>query len=153
MYCLLTMLLQFSMKLLCVSTRKSVSAVVHAPAPVVVGMRYSRGVSRVSEGRRCFSYTLRRAVLCACVIRGEGEGEVVWKGRNESEGVARNLPWSLSLSPTSSQAFCRLSTISWYSLQMLSECNKMTDYKFGRSTSSTYVLQRAFNTWLVDTSP
>ena len=68
--CLLTMLLQFSMKLLCVSTRKSVRAVVHAPAPVVVGMRYSRGVSRAREERRCFSSTLRRAVLCACVSKG-----------------------------------------------------------------------------------
>ena len=54
----------FSMKLLCVSTRKSVRAVVHAPAPTVVGMRYSREVSRVNEGSRCLSSTLRRAVLC-----------------------------------------------------------------------------------------
>ena len=55
---------QVSMKLLCVSTRKSVRAVVHAPAPTVVGMRYSREVSRVIEGSRCLSSTLRRAVLC-----------------------------------------------------------------------------------------
>ena len=52
------------MKLLCVSTRKSVRAVVHAPAPTVVGMRYSREVSRVNVGSRCLSSTLRRAVLC-----------------------------------------------------------------------------------------
>ena len=43
----------------------------HAPAPTVVGMRYSRGVSGVKEGSRCFSSTLRRAVLCTCVIGGE----------------------------------------------------------------------------------
>ena len=52
-------------------------------------------------------------VMCMCE---QGEAEVLGKGRNESEGVARNLPWSLSLSPTSSQAFCRLFTIPWYSL-------------------------------------
>ena len=61
-FCSMTMDRQVSMKLLCVSTRKSVRAVVHAPAPIVVGMRYSRGVSRVKEGSRCFSSTLRRAV-------------------------------------------------------------------------------------------
>ena len=49
----------------------------HAPAPVVVGMRYSRGVSSVREGSRCFSSTLRRAVLGACVSRGEREDEGV----------------------------------------------------------------------------
>ena len=69
LFCLLTMPLHFSIKLLCVSTRKSVRAVVHAPAPVVVGMRYSRGVSRVREGSRCFSSTLRRASMCACVSK------------------------------------------------------------------------------------
>ena len=83
LYCLLTMPLHFSMKLLCVSTRKSVRAVVHAPAPVVVGMRYSRGVSRVREGSRCFSSTLRRAALCACTSRGEGKGEGASKRRIE----------------------------------------------------------------------
>ena len=62
-FCLMTMDRQVSMKLLCVSTRKLVRAVVHAPAPTVVGMRYSRGVSRVKVGSRCFSSTLRRAVL------------------------------------------------------------------------------------------
>ena len=70
------------MKLLCVSTRKSVRAVVHAPAPVVVGMRYSKEVSSVKEGSRCFSSTLRRAVLYANVNRGEGEGEGLLKGRS-----------------------------------------------------------------------
>ena len=70
------------MKLLCVSTRKSVRAVVHAPAPVVVGIRYSREVSRVREGSRCFSSTLRRAVLYACVSRGEGGSEGMWKGKS-----------------------------------------------------------------------
>ena len=63
-FCSRTMPRQVSMKLLCVSTRKSVRAVVHAPAPTVVGMRYSREVSRVIEGSRCLSSTLRRAVLC-----------------------------------------------------------------------------------------
>ena len=145
------------MKLLCVSTRKSVRAVVHAPAPTVVGMRYSREVLRVKEGSRCFSSTLRRAVLCEggrgeggregmsverreggrgdeCGEKGGREG-MRWKegreggregergegGREEGgmnvkrRGVSvwvQYLPWSLSLSPTSSQAFCRLSTIS-----------------------------------------
>ena len=69
-FCSRTMPRQVSMKLLCVSTRKSVRAVVHAPAPTVVGMRYSREVSRVIEGSRCLSSTLRRAVLCD----GEREG-------------------------------------------------------------------------------
>jgi len=62
---------------------------VHAPAPVVVGMRYSREVSRVREGSRCFSSTLRRAVLCTFVSRGEGEweGEEVWKEGVNGENV------------------------------------------------------------------
>ena len=62
------------MKLLCVSTRKSVRAVVHAPAPTVVGMRYSREVSRVIEGSWCLSSTLRRAVLCEEGREGGREG-------------------------------------------------------------------------------
>ena len=69
------------MKLLCVRTRKSVSAVVHAPAPTVVGMRCSSGVSRVKEGSRYFSSTLRRAMLYVCVRGGEGEYVCVEGGR------------------------------------------------------------------------
>ena len=39
------------------------------------------------------------------------------------------LPWSLSLSPTSFQAFLRLSIISLYSLRIFSACNEVKDYK------------------------
>ena len=73
-FCLMTMARQVSMKLLCVSTRKSVRAVVHAPAPIVVGMRYSREVSRVKVGSRCFSSTLRRAVREGGRMSVEGRG-------------------------------------------------------------------------------
>ena len=62
---------------------------------------------------------------------GEGGEEGMREGGRREEGgmnVKRRgvsvwvqyLPWSLSLSPTSSQAFCRLSTISWYSLRTFS---------------------------------
>ena len=80
-FCSRTMPRQVSMKLLCVSTRKSVRAVVHAPAPTVVGMRYSREVSRVIEGSRCLSSTLRRAVLCE-----EGREEGREGGREGGRG-------------------------------------------------------------------
>ena len=46
--------------------------------------------------------------MCMCMYEGE-----------------RNLPWSLNLSPTSSLAFCRLSTISVYSLRTFSARNKV----------------------------
>ena len=94
-FCSITMDRQVSIKLLCVSTRKSVRAVVHAPAPTVVGMRYSRGVSRVKVGSRCFSSTLRRAVLCACVREGVREGgRERWRdgGRKGGSGCAEPAP-------------------------------------------------------------
>ena len=72
-YCLLTMARQVSMKLLCVRTRKSVRAVVHAPVPTVVGIRCSSEVLRVKEGRRNFSSTLMRAVSCT-YVREEEKG-------------------------------------------------------------------------------
>ena len=84
-----TMPRQVSMKLLCVSTRKSVRAVVHAPAPTVVGMRYSREVSRVIEGSRCLSSTLRRAVLCEGRREGGSEGEKKEEGREGEKKKGR----------------------------------------------------------------
>ena len=48
--------------IVCEHTRKSVRAVVHIPAPKVVGIMYSRGVSRVKEACKYLSSTLRRAV-------------------------------------------------------------------------------------------
>ena len=80
--------LHFSMKLLCVSTRKSVRAVVHAPAPTVVGMRYSREVLKVKEGSRCLSSTLRRAVPCEGGREGGEERRGGRRGR-EREGGRR----------------------------------------------------------------
>ena len=72
-YCSMTMARHVSMKLLCVRTRKSVRAVVHAPAPTVVGIRCSSEVLRVKEGRRNFSSTLMRAVSCI-YVREEEKG-------------------------------------------------------------------------------
>lgn len=69
------------MKLLCVSTKKSVRAVVHTPAPTVVGMRYSRGVLRVKEGSRNFSFTLRRAGIMWMCGRKRKEEVCVCEGR------------------------------------------------------------------------
>ena len=51
-----------SMKLLWVYIKKSTRAVVQAPAPVVVGMRYSRGTSSVKAGRMNSCFTRKRAV-------------------------------------------------------------------------------------------
>ena len=87
-FCSRTMARQVSMKLLCVSTRKSVRAVVHAPAPTVVGMRYSREVSRVNEESRCLSSTLRRAVSYEWGREGgrEGGGEGGEGGGEGREG-------------------------------------------------------------------
>ena len=43
-------------------------AVVHAPASIVVGIIYSKGVSLVNSGIRYSSFTLNRPIDKECVI-------------------------------------------------------------------------------------
>ena len=97
------------MKLLWVSTRKSVSAVVHAPAPTVVGMRYSRGVSRVKEGSRYFSSTLRRAMLYACAREGR---KWEWEKMCRGENVRRTYHGLLACPPLAPRHSANLQTSS-----------------------------------------
>jgi hypothetical protein len=70
-----TMLKHLLMKSLCVCTRKSTREVVRRPAPVLVGIRYSRGTSSVIAVRQCFLSKRKRPVTHKKV-------EKAWKSLN-----------------------------------------------------------------------
>jgi len=87
------------------------------------GNEVLQGSVKSEGGKQMFLFHFETSWI-VWICEQEGGGGL----RSERVEMGKNLPWSLSLSTTSSQAFCRLSTICWYSLRMFSACNKIADY-------------------------